>query len=430
MSAILAGTLITMGLQIGASLYNQKYNQKNLSEIKRRQQEFRSQAQQNSLTRDYERFKRSCDFQRQIEEENHVERLKAIDQEFFNSFDKMAHDESLRKHYPLKISPFIIGKSVIPICGMQISHSRKELFCFLTNSNNPSFNAEVLPLLDDALCFAFSSSWNQRSLHTVCYYSDVWNENFLFCDENIDNLKSVIITPTIALTPFFERSKGQISLVFKINIWGIGNEITSEIKTPFVYEKLPKNYSEFDKNNIVSMVLPLVLCSLAQNIDVYYWANYYLPPMLPSLIEGGRIQVDEQIKASICDAYTNLFKTLALGRYEGDNLFGLNNYSILSDVAEINQCNFPYRNIGFLRSVISLSKAGIESTRLIQSTAVSFYKARTGNEVGTLSDIDVSCMDISDMDIISELAAIAKTSGNNLAFQELRDIISRKILFW
>lgn len=428
--SILGGTLITMAIQIGSSLYNQRKNRENLLELKRRQQEFKTQAQRNSLARDYEKFKSSCDYQRQIEEENHIERLKAIDQEFFNSFVKMAHDESLRKHYPLKISPFIIRKSVIPICGTQISHSRKELFCFLTNSNDQSFNRLVLPILDDMLCLALSSMWNQQSLHTVCYYSDVWNKDFLFCDENIDNLKSVIITPTIALTPFFERNRGHNTLVFKINIWGVESEITSEVRTPVVFEKIPNDYSKTDINNIIFTALPLLLCSLAQIIDVYYWANYYQPPLFPYLIERGQIRVDDQIKTSICADYANLYQALALGCYEGDNPAWLNNNAIIIDVTEINQCNFPNRSIGFLRSALQLSKAGTESSELIQRTTLSLYKARTGNEVGSLSEVDASCLDSADMDIISELAVIAKTSGNDIVFHELRDIISRKILLW
>ena len=128
------GTIITMGVQIGVSLYNQHYNKKNLEKIKIMQQEAKSAAQKRSLERDYQKFQRSCEFQYQIEEESHSERLKDIEKEFLSSFEKMAHNANLSSHYPLNISPYIISRSVIPISGTQLNHSRQEVFCILTTS--------------------------------------------------------------------------------------------------------------------------------------------------------------------------------------------------------------------------------------------------------------------------------------------------------
>lgn len=428
--SIVVGTLITMGLQIGVSIYNQKYNRENLAEINKRKQDFKASTQNNSLARDYEKFRRSCDLQLKIEEESHVERLRIIDEKFINSFAQTAHEESLQSHYPLRISPYIISKSVIPICGTQINHSRQEVFCVLTNSNDVTFNKQVLPDLDDLICYAISSYWNQRSLHTICYYPDVWKEQSVFCNEDINNIKSLIVTPTITITPFFEKNKDENTLIIKLNLWGIGDDLEKEIGTPIVFKTIPQNYSNSEKETILSQLFPLILCTMGQVIDMYYWANYYQPPILPSLIEGGHIPCDYETKNQYGTAYAELYETLALGSNISNYVVTSRDQLFLNDIADCNQCNFPQRSIGFLDSVILLTKSGLESLKMIQSTATSFYKSRTGNEVGSLSEIDVSCLDSSDMDIISELAVIAKTSGNDSVFHELRDVISRKILLW
>lgn len=428
--SIVVGTLITMGLQIGVSIYNQKYNRENLAEINKWKQDFKASTQNNSLARDYEKFRRSCDLQLKIEEESHVERLRIIDEKFINSFAQTAHEESLQSHYPLRISPYIISKSVIPICGTQINHSRQEVFCILTNSNDVTFNKQVLPDLDDLICYAISSFWNQRSLHTICYYPNVWKEQSVFCNEDINNIKSLIVTPTITITPFFEKNKDESSLIIKLNLWGIGNDLEREIGTSIIFKTNPKNYSNSEKETIISQLFPLILCAMGQVIDMYYWANYYQPPILPSLIERGHIPCDNETINEFGTVYAELYEDLALGINMGNYPVALKDQVFLNNIADCNQCNFPQRSIGFLGSVISLTKAGTESSKLIQSTTTSFYKARTGNNVKSLSEIDVSCLDSSDMDIISELAVIAKTSSNVSVFQELRDVISRKILLW
>ena len=156
--SVVVGTLVTMALQAGVSIYNQCYSRKNLEAINRRKQEFKASSQTDSLKRDYEKFKRSCELQLQIEEDGHVERLNKIDQELIGSFSKIAHTESLKSHYPLKISPYIISKSVIPICGTQIGHSRQEVFCILTNSNDSVFNQKILPTLDEMLYLLYGTN--------------------------------------------------------------------------------------------------------------------------------------------------------------------------------------------------------------------------------------------------------------------------------
>ena len=417
-----------MGLQIGASIFNQYYNRENLDKINGRKQEFRASSQADSFKRDYEKFKRSCELQLQIEEESHVERVNAIDQELIGSFSKMAHAESLRSHYPLKISPYIISKSVIPICGTQICHFRQEMFCILTNSNDATFNQEILPTLDDMLCYTISTLWNQNSLHTVCYYPNIWKEKQIFCDEDIDNIKSIIITPTIAITPYFVKNQGTNTLIIKVNLWGIGNDIPpTKIKTVIVYKNIPHKYSDSEKNNVLSQLFPEVICALAHSIDIYYWASYYQPPLLPYLIENGQIQVDTQKKKEYGTAYAELYETLALGRDKGVYPISSEKKDLLNNIADINQCNFPRRSIGFLESVVALTQGGDTSSKIIRDTTKSIYKAKTGEDVELLSAIDVTYMDEADFDVISELAAIAKKSGNNSTFQELRDVISRKI---
>lgn len=427
------GIIVTMAIQIGTSIINRKYNKQNLDNIRKLKQESKSTSQNHSLKRDYERYLRSCEFQRQIEEENHVEKLKDIEQEFINSFRRLAHDAALKSHYPLKISPYIIGKSVISINSTQLSNYRQNIFCVLTNSNDKSFNKSILPVLDTMLCSTVSTYWNQSSMHTMCYYTEVWSEKHTFCDEDIDNLKAILATPTITITPFFELNNDKNMMFIKINVWGIGNELPSYlIDTDIQYDSIPKSYTSNDIDNFISKLYPSIVRALAQTVDVYYWTNYYQAPLFPSILKKGILQLNQTELSTIGKEYSEIYESLALGNMP--IVVQSNNYTenqrVIKDIAEINQYNFPERSVNFLRSITNLIKNKSYSERLIKKTVASIYEARTDDKFVSFVSIDVTRLDKKGMDLITKLIFVAKECENFNVAKDLTSIIERKILTW
>lgn len=420
-----------MGVQIGVSLINQHYNKKNLEDIKKIQQKAKSDIQKNMLERDYQKFQRSCEYQYKIEEESHAERLKAIENEFLSSFDKMAHNANLVSHYPLNISPYIISRSVIPINGTQFKHSRQEVFCVLTNSNDKVFNKEVVPYVDDTLCNLIASYWNKDSLHTMCYFSNTWNECLSFCDEDIDNLKSTIATPTIAVTPYFEKNEeGGYLLIVKLNMWGIGSEVSCQLSTGIQFDTIPIKYSTQEIDKTVAKLIPPMICAIAQAIDVYYWETYHLPPLLPSLISDGKILLDDiTMKRTFREAYVTLYNTLVLG-WTSNVEKTIPDTSLVSDVALVNQCNNPYVNIKFLNDLSLFIDSSEEIETLIRNSFVYLYESRTGDKYESTSAIKLSLLQKSDMDLIRLLIRIAKQTQNHLLTEDLLSVVKNKIQYW
>lgn len=421
------GTMLTMGAQWASSNLTAKYSKENTAKIKNMQQSFKRESQERSSRRDYEKFRRSCAFQLEIEEISHKERLGNIDQDFMSAIERRAYSDAIsRRNYPLNISPYVIKKSVIPICGTQIYDSRKEVFCILTGSNDAAFNKEILPVLDDMLCELISQYWNQSSMHTMCYYPNTWNEKFTYTDECIANLKEILTTPTITVTPFFEEHEGRNELYLKIHMWGVGdgNGVASQIETDFFLDKLPKKYETKQINDIVQNILPHAVCAMAQNIDVYYWTNYYQPPIFPSLLPKLKIRLDNEDLQSISESYCELYKSLALGLLSTDN----QSLPLVKEIAEVNLFNFPQRSLNFLRSVVDFSKGESDSSsELIQETALSIYEAKTDDSVKTLTEIDANRLLTDDFDTIIELIRIAKDCNASSQIKELTDIIRRKI---
>ena len=414
------GTAVTMLVQVGVSYYNQKRNRENTERIRQIQRKAKQASQENSLRRDYERFLRSCQFQIEMENESRKERFAGLNQEFLNSFKKMAHNATLASHYPLRISPYIIQKSVVPSVEERLEYTREEILCILTNSNEQTFNTDVLPYIDEMLCRSIAQHWNKGSMHNVCYYQGIWDSKKTFYDEDIDNIKAVICSPTLTISPFFIKEQ----LYFKIHLWGMGCSDNAMIDTGVNIKSLLSN--EIDET--LSLLKPTLLCAIGLMVDFFYWTTNYQAPLLPLLLSNGTIQISSEMKNEMIVSYDTLYKSLALGQVAEDNtLITTDKRQALENSSELNMFNFPNRCIGFLKSCIALMGASDTSNTLIEQTMLALYKANTGEFQKSLQEINVGLLNYDDMELVTMLIKIANKSGNTIIAERLTTLIIRKI---
>lgn len=414
------GTAITMLIQVGVSFFNQESNKKNTEKIRKIQRESKQLSQENSLRRDYERFIRSCQCQIEMENENRRERIASLNQDFLNSFKKKAHNATLAYHYPLRISPYIIQRSVVPLVAEQLENTREELLCILTNSNKQTFNKDVLPYIDEMLCCNIAQHWNKGSMHNVCYYQGIWDSKKTFFDEDIDNIKAIICSPTLAITPYFINEQ----LYIKINFWGMGCSNNSIVETGININSLLSN--EIDKT--LSLLKPILLCTIGLMVDFFYWTTNYQAPLLPLLLSKGVIQISSEKKNEMIMSYNTLYRALALGQIAGEHtLVAANQIQTLEKSSELNMINFPNRALGFLKSCLALMGTSDVSNTLIEQTMLAFYKANTDDAYKSLQEINVGLLNYDDMSLVTTLIKIANKSGNTEIAERLTTLISRKI---
>ena len=417
---ITLGTAVTMLVQVGVSYYNQKKNRENAEKIRQIQQEAKQASQENSLRRDYERFLRSCQFQIEMENESRKERLAGLHQEFLDSFKKMAHNATLASHYPLRISPYIIQKSVVPSVAEQLEDTREEILCILTNSNEQAFNADVLPYIDEMLCQDIAQHWNKGSMHNVCYYQGIWDSKKNFYDEDIENIKAVICSPTLTISPYFIKEH----LNMKINLWGMGCSNHTIINTGIDIETLLTN----DIDETLSLLKPVLLCAIGLMVDFFYWTTSNQAPLLPLLLSRGTIQISSEMKNEMIVSYDTLYRSLALGQVaEEHTLISTDKRKALENSSELNMFNFPNRCIGFLKSCVALMGASDTANTLIEQTMLGLYKANIGEVNKSLQEINVGLLNYDDMELVTTLIKIANKSGNTEIAERLTTLISRKI---
>lgn len=418
-------------IRIGIAIYNQYQNQATTEKIKAEQREIKRQELQNNQQRDMERFLRSCQLQEKLELEKHIYKIRTIRNDFLDSFDKMIHQENLETGYRLNISPYIIQHAVIPLSSENIEDTRQELFCILTGSNNHNFNRDMLPYLDDAICDLLSKYWNESSNHTVCYYQNIWDTSCPpFSNEDIENLKPLIPTPTITLTPFFSEEESHYLLSIKLNVWGMGKglAIAIDFPTDVRFNTLPDKYTSRDIDEIIKKLVPCAICLIGQVADIFYWTNFYLPPRLPYLLGKNSISVPESVKEQYAIIYSKLYNQLAIGFQETSNTE--EELQTVADIMDINMYNHPERSVQFLRSFITLSKDPSIATEAIKNSMIALYRAKTDKHADRLEDIDASLLHKSDFTIISQYADMAKKCRAVSIVPDLMDIIRRNVISW
>ena len=421
--SLTAGVLATIIIQVGAGIWNYHSNKKHTEKIKELQRQSKKKNQEEEIKRAKERFELSCELQYKMEQEAHIERLDDIEQGFITSFEKYAHEQALSS-YPLSISPYIIRNSVIPLSGLQQERAREEIFCILTNSNDMPFNRDIIPLLDQKMSEMISEYWNQRSLHTTCYYTETWKRNVLFCEDEITNLKSILRTPTITISPYVVKNDECNRLEIKVNLWDCTQELTYSYDTGITFRHPVTNLSREEKHKLASDAMAHIICSMGLHTDIYYWTTAHQPPLLPYLISEGNINCDNDTRETYTQAYTDTFKSLALGL----NTREIAPDDVIKDHTEITLCNFPERSVDFLRALTTLTDDEYISSILLSDTLLSIFRSRTDINVSSTTEIDTRYLAIDDINIISELIRIAQKCRRHDIVADFTDVIRKRIL--
>ena len=424
----IVGAFVTIAIQIGAAYLNYTTNKKTAAEIKSMQRKNRKADLEHGYKRNEEKFRASCEFQYQMEAAGHQQRMNDINDDFINAFELTAHTYAMN-NYPLMISPYFISKSVIAKCGTELDNFRQELLCILTNSNDVNFNAFVYPKIDMRLNESISEYWNHKSLHTVCYYPEIWNTAHLYSDEKILNLQANIKTPTITITPYFVKGNERTSIEIKVNFWNRadekkkGSRLSFSIPTGIEIAKPINQYTCDERDELVTDIFNFIICILGVQTDLHYWATSYQAPLLPSLISNNKIECGDLIKSGCLNSYVNSFRKLVLGQVDSNN----SEMDTIRDLAEITLYNFPERSVNFLRSIIQLTGDESITSTLLTETLLTIFRSRNDITVSSTSEIDTKYLAIDDINIISELIKIAQSCNRNDIIPDFIDLIRKRI---
>lgn len=429
-------TVSTFGIiagQLVASAAGQWFSSHTANQIKDLREQARLDALKREHQRDDERFLKTLQAQLEIEELSHQENLIDIETSFKNAFIKLAHKEALA-NYPLFISPFLIRKSILSFTSNNVEGNSKQpqLFCILSNSNNPLFNQEVFSLLDSKVNSYLNMYWNAKTTHTVCYYEGVWNNSVSFDDGHPKNLRALMPNaPIVMVTPYLEPEGDGYRFFIKVNYWGT-DEIIIQPQGLELLSIIPSISSD-KKEAIVEKLSPWIVCSIAFFADVFYWLVYKDYPILPILLNKGLFN-NESLLTFYTKGYSGLANKCLISSNNDNSESSLiersDNETLLANLVALNTYNFPEQNIAFLRSVCFLSKDTPETEKLILGTANSLYEERTGNKIKELSEVEPQRLGVEDIMMIKELASLSNKYHCYSLYNTLMSIIRKRIIQW
>ena len=445
-------TIVALGVKFVESVYTGWINREQAAKLKEAQRAAKREEILNNQQRDIDKFKRSCQFQQDMELENHVEKIQTIADNFLKSIELMFQKENLDSHYMLNVSPYVLQRSLIPLSvkdiflpdvqfeqlyGKDLSKEslynvREKLLCILSGSNNSAFNRDVLPYLDDAISEILSSHWNERSNHTIVYYEDMWNcEKGTYSHEKLENLRSSIPNATLVITPFFKPNKDGQTLVLRVNMWVGKNSGISEAEIPTYlhFDTIPSSYSLKDINAIVSRFTLEAICAIGQMTDLFYWVTEHKAPRLPYLLGKGLLAVPDSIKNRVVSDYAQWYRSFAIDVCSS-SLQNNPEHQLISDLIEINQYNHPERSVAFLESLMILSKSSSTSPKLVRESVLSIYRAKTDKDEQQLNQINASLIKKEDVYLILKLIELAKDCRDENLANEIIEIIKRRIITW
>lgn len=448
--------LIVIGVKLVESIYTNWKNRQQVAELKKVQRAAKEDELINNQRRDLNKFKLSCQFQEEMERENHKEKIQTIADNFLKSIELMFQKDNLDSHYMLNVSPYVLQRSLIPLSvkdiylpdikfeelyGKDLSKEslynvREKFLCILSGSNNSAFNKDVLPYLDDAICDVISTYWNERSNHTIVYYEDMWNcDKGPYSHDRLGNLRSSIPNATLVITPFFEpcaEKPGKQELVLKLNMWIHKEEEISEAEVPtnLYFDTTPISYSLKEINEIVPDLTTNAVCAIGQMADLFYWATEHKPPLLPYLMGKGVIDVSESTKDRIISYYSHWYRSYAIGE---DKLKFSNDpecHQLISDIIEINQYNHPERSLACLNSIIALTAKSPLTSEMIKGSMLSFYRARTDKTPSSIDSIDASLIKKQDIMYVKMLIELTQQAEDHELKRELSELIYKYITSW
>ena len=402
------GMLVTVAFQVGSAVFSQIYGKRNNDEVKKLQRDAQKDAQKQEFDRDMEKYRRSCKYQIDLESDAHQERLKDIETEFEGAFKKMAHSSSLAHGYPLNISPYLIKKNILSFDGASSLGIRPDLFCILSCGDEPLFNRDIFPYLDNLLNTYLSCYWNANTTHRICYYEGLWNRGVAYDTAYVSNLQAMLPAPILMVSPRLQKYNDGYAVTFDFNFWGCGPSKSINFEPDNLPRLRPANgkkYSKEEIEDILAKVAPSLVCMIGYFADIYYWANYYEQPVLPGLLASEDFIGNNKLLNDYREAYKEMLNLYVKGHSE--QVLSKEKDTVIEDVAGMNNFNFPERA---LRLIASIKPVLLDSfvRQEVDDIICSFTQNRVYQQRNNASESLISCSYYdSDMPFIDTLSKIA-----------------------
>lgn len=304
-------TAIMILTNVGLQLFNSWRSTQTSEELRKKQQEFQEAAQNRNSDKMMQLLREGNALQQEIEEEAHKQRMKNLNEDFDKLIERTFQQYDIQQ-WPLRVLPMVMKNQSLGSFRTQ-SDENLVLHVILTQSNNKQFNDIVFPQIELAVEAFCNQYLNTLSSHPILFYSGAWKSKIAPEDYEILQLQEDLPNlPVLMITPYF-RLEDKDSLVFNINMWGIGEPQQIEIQPSpkeFIYYNLyaqDTNFGEELAAATINEFVPYLECMIGYLVDVYFWTSHRILPILPTLFAKGIIENNKVTKDFLLEGYSNIY---------------------------------------------------------------------------------------------------------------------------
>lgn len=237
---------------------------------------------------------------------SHDETIKAIaEKSIFSRWPLHVHPLVIRNDYPLMANEeFLPGDAIEPVHVIMLP------------TRDESFRKNIQPEVKEKLDRHFARFYNSRTSHRVIFYKDEWIDESADVDEtDVRNIYSRIRnTPVIVFG--FKVKKDR--LVLEVSHWGIngldqGPESAGSVFCqPVDFEifgcDITRNreYGLADVEVVSSQLSNELSLITGMLVDKVMWNRYLLPPMFPSALKNGLLDITDEDMPVVYNFYSNM----------------------------------------------------------------------------------------------------------------------------
>lgn len=339
--------LAALGAQMGSAWYNSSRNKAHNEYLAELQRAYEEKATLEGIDKARDEFAKLCSFQREIEKELHLDRLKLIIENHEKSIRDIAYEKSLQK-WPLLVPPYVIANA--PVTLEASAEQCIPLNCIITTSANINFNLKVFPKLEEQLAIFCSKYWNVSANKSIRFFQEAWRDTTSdigsLHKDIYAHLKSV---PTLLISPKLKND----TILFQFYWWGLSSDPNdshidelNELNPQLSIQVTPDmTFDEETANLIVNECEPILEAFISFFADMYYWNYYKIIPSLPTLINESKININSNNRLCI------QIKDAFLKEFEDDKSFSYDIHKNLIYLSEVKRIATSDSN--FIEPVLS-----------------------------------------------------------------------------
>ena len=340
---IAEGYAVIAAVHALASIFNGEKSRKQQKELAEQNQQFQERLEQNRQDFQLQRHLENAKLQRELNEQNHRQRLEEQRINFENTL-KSAEWRELVEKWPLNILPSALRNEIM-------NSETVALQIFFTKSNNENFSKFIYPTVEQGIREFVQRYKNEFNSCNINFYHNAYKENFYGGAFNVNiryamrNIPVLIIDLNVPLLN---------ELYITATLWGFDDNSTYE-KTIFHLPYDLKKSDGFLNINVLKPIADEILAHLKFVIgyiyDMYNLITYNQSPILPKVTKyeyeqnlSGNLLEYEDLKQQLSIHYNCIYSSI-LGLNEENT-----NPAIL-EIPEVNKINLHNLRLDYALSV-------------------------------------------------------------------------------